>query len=185
MFSKQWVNQSGLVVFLVTVFAAAPALFAAQAAADSADVSKLLADAKGQSAQLSRDAAKIKGYTLSTANAQTHAVRMELINEHVNNVGHLAFELNNARAAASPLQRETIDRINPLLEELASSVNSTVTHLNRVSGVLQMPPYNSYLEAKAKLASELAKLISDSVDYGDAKTRSQELEREMELINYD
>jgi len=184
MLSKHRVARSSLMSFLVAVLAAAPGVFAAQDPKDSAEVSRLLSEARTESAQLANEAQEMKSYTTSKHD-WTHTGRIERIKEHVNNVGGLVFELNSARSTASSAQQEAIDRVDPLLDELASSVNATATQLSRASAALQMPPYKDYVEANARLATNLAKLVSDFVDYSEAKTRSEELEHELDNINHD
>ena len=182
---KRGVTRCSLMYLWVLVLAAAPTLLAGQTAKDSEEVSKLLADARARSAQLDSDAAEMEGYTISRVDWQTYASMVERVGQDVDNATRLAYRLKNARDAASPWQQEAIDRIDPLLNELASSVNSTVSRFSRASAVLHMPPYKDYAAANARLANDLAKLISNFVDYAEAKARSQELESDLEIESYD
>ena len=180
MFSPHSVARWTAMSLLVAVLAGTPAVFA-QAPKEPADVNKLLMDARTESAQLKTDAVDMKTYTMTRLSWQTHAAQIDRIKGHANEVGMLVFKLNNARGVAAPWQQEAIDRINPLLNELVGSLNGTIDHFSQVSFELQMSPYRDYVAANATLASNLAKLISDFVDYGESKAKANDFERQLNI----
>ena len=49
---------------------------------------------------------------------------------HINDLGKVAKELEDARPEGSPWQQVAIDRIDPLLREMADQLTSTINHLN-------------------------------------------------------
>jgi hypothetical protein len=154
----------------------APTAFAAQPQKDSQEVSGLLSDVKSEAVQLRNDTEEMKSFTMSKLTWQSHAAKITEIKGHVNNAGELLMKLNNARGSASPWQQDAIDRITPLLKDMAASVTSTIEHLAKNPGRLQTAPYKDYVTANDELASDLAKLISDYVDYDKtAKGRADEL----------
>jgi hypothetical protein len=112
---------------------------------------------------------------------QTHAVKVDMIKQHVNKSGELLAKMQNARATASPWQQQTIDRIEPMLKDIAATVESTIDHLNKHPRQLQTPPYKAYVEANANLTADLAEVISDYVEYGRAKNKSEELAEKLEV----
>lgn len=144
------------------------------------EVSAILAEVKTEAIQLRRDADELKSFTHSTLTWQSHAVKVEEIKRHVNNAGKSFSKLDSTRAEASPSQQQAIDRINPLLKELASNVTSTIEHLNQKPQLLQTGPYVEYAAANYELASNLAELVSDYVEYGKSKARSEELATNLE-----
>lgn len=149
--------------------------YGAQSANDSKEVSAFLSDAKTEAIELRDDADELKAFTQSSLNWQSHANKVSEIKEHVNQSGRLLTNLENARAEGSTWQQQAIDQIRPLLEELAANVESTIDHLNQRPKLLQTGPYADYAAANYDFASNLAQLISDYVDYGKAKTKSEAL----------
>jgi hypothetical protein len=153
----------------------------AQTSKDSKEVSAIFEDVKTEAIQLRHDADEMKSYTHSTLSWQTHVTRVEEMKRHVNNAGKLLSELDSARASASPWQEQAVDRITPLLKELASNVTATIEHLNQNPKRLQTAPYVDYVAANYDVASNLAELISDYVEYGRSKARSGELAERLEV----
>src|SRR6516162_3187204 len=126
-----FVRRSGLILPLVVFASAAATVCAAQASRDSKEVSALLSDVKTEAVQLRHDADEMKAFTHSTLTWESHARKVEEIKEHVNSAGKLLTKLDNAKKDASPWQQQAIDRITPLLKELASSVTATIDHLSQ------------------------------------------------------
>lgn len=157
------------------------AVCAAQTPRDSKEVSALLSDVKTEAVQLRHDADEMKSFAHSKLSWQSHAMKVEEIKKHVNNTGELLTKLENERGTASPWQQQATDRITPLVKELASSVTSTIEHLNQKPALLHTVPYVDYVTANYDLASNLSELISDYVDYGKAKARSDELAAKLEV----
>jgi len=176
-----FVRRSGSILPLVVFAFSTATVCAAQASRDSKEVSALLSDVKTEAVQLRHDADEMKAFTHSTLTWESHARKVEEIKEHVNSAGKLLTKLDNAKKDASPWQQQAIDRITPLLKELASSVTATIDHLSQKPKLLHTAPYADYVAANYDLASNLAELISDYVDYGKAKARSEELAAKLEV----
>lgn len=175
------VRRSSLILPFVLFAFATTTVCAAQASKDSKEVSTLLSDVKTEAVQLRHDADEMKAFTHSTLSWESHARKVEEIKEHVNGAGKLLTKLDNAKKDASPWQQQAIDRITPMLKELASSVTATIEHLSQKPKLLHTAPYADYVAANYDLASNLAELISDYVDYGKAKARSEELATKLEV----
>jgi DNA repair exonuclease SbcCD ATPase subunit len=180
MFNRKLVSQFSLGLFLLSLAFATSTVYGAQTSKDSKEVSAILADVKTEAIQLRHDADELKAFTRSTLTWQTHAEKVEEIKRHVNNAGQSLSKLDSARGSASPWQQQAIDRINPLLKEIASNVESTIEHFNRKPKLLQTGPYVDYAAANYELASNLAELISDYVEYGKSKAKSEELAAKLE-----
>ena len=80
-------------------------------------------------------------------------------------------QLDKARSMGSDWQQSAIDRIKPLLKELTATIiavsDTMLTH------PFDKTEYNEYLEANYDYATQLAALISDTVDYGKTKARME------------
>lgn len=148
---------------------------------DSEEISKLLADAKTEAIQLKKDAEELQSFTRSKVSWQGHASAIEAIRAHVNSVGRMTAKLNDARGTASAWQEQAIDRITPLLKELAANTSATIECLNRNKAHLWNEEYKDFVTANYEMSSELASLIGDFVDYGKAKSKFERLRNKLEV----
>lgn len=180
MLNWKLVSRVTLGLFLGVLSLAASTVCGAQTSKDSKEVSSFLAEIKTEAIQLSHDADELKSFTHSTLAWESHARKVEQIKDHVNNAGKSLSKLDSARENGSPWQQQAIDRISPLLKELAANVTSTIEHLNQKPMLLQTGPYADYVAANYELASNLAELVSDYVDYGRSKAKSEELATKLE-----
>lgn len=145
---------------------------------DSAEASRLLQEARMSAARLHRDATQMETYTRSKLSWQSHAAQINAIKEHINSAGKVVADLHNARDGAEAWQQDAIDKITPLLQELASNTESIINHLNDKKETWH-PEYEGYVRSNAELSAELSKLISDYIDYDNAKGKTQELGKKL------
>jgi hypothetical protein len=172
---------SAMLAFLVTGIIAIPVALAVVEVPDSEQVNQLLSDAKTQAFQLSQDASAMESYTRSTASWQTHAVTVMQMKEHINAAGRTLAKLDDARKAASPWQATAIDRIKPLLKEIASDTESVIGYINKNPSRLGTNDYKDLIETNSDTASVLAGLIADFVNYGNTRDRLDRLTKKLEL----
>jgi hypothetical protein len=175
MCKRKVVSQLSLGLLLVALVFATSSMCVAQTSRDSTEFSMILADIKTEAIQLRNDAEDLKMFTHSGFSWQSHATKVNEIKDHVNEAGKLLTKLDSARGSASLWQQEAIDHIGPLLRELASSVESTIEHFNQRPGLLRTGPYAEFADANYELASNSAEVISDYVEYGKSKAKSDEL----------
>lgn len=168
-----------LAVMLAAAAAALPAL--AADVPDSEQVNQLLSDAKTQAYQISADASTMESYTRSGASWESHAAAVNVMKEHINLAGRTLTKLDDARKNASPWQATAIDRIKPLLTEIASNSTKVIEYLNKNPKRLSMTEYKDYVESNSDVAGQLSGLVSDFVDYGNTKNRLERLGAKLEL----
>lgn len=162
-----------------------PALYASDnPVADSPQVSDLLTQAKSHAMQLRNDADTMRQYATSGLTWQSHAVQINTIKEHVNNLGKVLQKMSDRHPQASPWQQGAIDRVTPLARELASNIEETIEHINKNQNRLNMPEYRDYLTANHELSSSLAELIGDYVTYGKSKAKYQRLGSKLEVAGH-
>jgi trans-aconitate methyltransferase len=149
--------------------------------ADSPEVSKLLAEAKTEAVELKNDSANMESFTRSGVTWHTYADHISMVKEHVNAVGRLLGQLNEKESQCAPWQRTAIERITPLLRELAANTESTINHLKDNQSRVHLPPFKDYVRANYELASDLAALVTDFVDYGTAREKVELLEQKQEI----
>ena len=175
MCKRKVVSQLSLGLLLAALAFAMSAVCGAQTSKDSNQFSAILADIKTEALQLRHDAEDLKTFTHKNLSWESHATKVNEIRDHVNEAGKLLTKLDSATGSASLWQQEAIDHIAPLLKELASSVESTIEHFNQRPGLLRTGPYAEFADANYELASNSAEVISDYVEYGKSKAKSDEL----------
>lgn len=175
----RYIKRKGLYAVLALLLLGAAGLRAQTA--DSKHVSKLLANAKTQAFNASEDAELLQSYTRSQLTYTSHAAQLEKIRGHVNELGRTVNDLKAARAEASPWQQVAIDRIDPLLQEMADTLTATIKHMNDNPSRIHMQPFRDYATATYDLTSRMSSAISDFVEYGKVKGRVAELEQKLEM----
>jgi hypothetical protein len=172
--------QKGFGLLAVALLAMAPALRAANPPKDSEEVSGFFSEAKAEAVQLQFDAEELNNFARSKTSWQTHADKLTQMKEHVNKVSALVTKMNAAKADAAPWQQQAIERINPMLNDLATTVSAAINHLSKNQDRLMHPPYPDYAAATASTAIDMAGLISDYVDYGETRHHLDDLSRQLE-----
>ena len=153
----------------------------APTADDNPAVMQLLMDAKQKAAAVSQDADQMEALTRTDATWHAHAAQLDEMKQHVNDLARAAEKLEASRASASPWQQQAIDRMMPLLKELASNTNAAISHLSELQSRPVSPSYTQYLTANTETAHELAQMISNFVDYGQTKAKMEALEQKLEV----
>jgi hypothetical protein len=138
---------------------------------DSADVTKLLADTKSVAVQLKTDSAQMDSYTRSKLTWQSYAAKLETIKGHVNNAGQLLAKLKDAESTGSPWQQTAIKRIEPLLQDMADNLTTTINNLSENQGKVHMPEFKVYVKVNYAMATDLEAMVRASVDYGNDKAK--------------
>lgn len=148
---------------------------------DSPGINKLLADAKQQAAELQHDSDQMATFTRSNVTWHSYATQLHAIREHINATGRVLADLNAARSSGSAWQQTAIDRVQPILKELASNTETTIKMLNDHQGRVHMKPFQDYVQANSEMATDLSKVIADFVDYGNAKAKTERLAAKLEI----
>ena len=147
----------------------------------SEKVSQLLAEVKAEAVALEHDAEALAVWTRAKQMSwESHAAKLTEMKNHVNQAGQLLTKLNEARTTASPWQQQAIDRIYPLVKELADNTSTTINHLSANKGRIRFSPYPDYAKANFELAQELTALISDYVEYGDHEEEFHRLQDKLQ-----
>jgi len=159
-----------------------PVLRAALGSDDSEPVSKLLSQARAEAYQIQLDAGTLESFTREpNISWQNHAEFINLMKANINEEGKTVAKLVDARSTASPWQVTAIDRIVPLLKELAANTTNAIAFINKNPAKLFSDEYKDYLEANADVSTELSDLITHYVHYGNTKNRFENLSRKLEL----
>jgi len=165
----------------VTSWLALPATTSAAETEDSAQINTLLAEAKTKALDLKRDSADMESFTRSNRGWEGYASKILTIKEHINDSGKLLTKLKNTEPTGAPWQQTAIDRIEPLLRELAANTEATIDHLNNNRAAVHFPEFKNFVKANYELASDLEELIRDFVTYGESKGKFQRLQDKLEV----
>ena len=148
---------------------------------ENAGVQDLLYQSREEAIGLDRDADQMEMLVRSDLDWTTHAVYLESVKTHVNRLGQIIGKLQSERDQASPWQQQTIDRIIPMLREIAANTTKAIDHLNTNQVRPVSGDYPTWLRANAETAHELAQLISDTIDYGQTRARLEKLATELQI----
>jgi hypothetical protein len=178
-------SMSGLMV--ATLIASMLFLFSATLFAqkeENPEVTQLLVDARDKAAELSRDADEMESLIRTDASWQTHATMLETVKDHVNELGRIATKLEQKRDSASEWQQQAIDRMLPVLRDLATNTTAAINHLNENKGrPLETSSYPQYLKENAETAQELSDMISSFTKYGESRAKMEKLEQKLEIAS--
>ena len=150
-------------------------------AADSAEVTKLPADAKAEAVELKADSADMERFTRSKSSWESYENKLEMIKGHVNNAGKLLAKLKDAETAGSPWQQTAIKRIEPLLKEVADNTTATINHLSDNKNRVYIPEFQDLVKANYEVTTDLEALIRDFVNHGHAKDKFERLSSKLEI----
>jgi hypothetical protein len=150
---------------------------------ENPEVSRLLEDARDKAAVLSRDADEMEALTRSDVSWQTHAAMLDIMKEDVNNLAKDVEQLTAARDKASPWQRQAIDRMLPLMRELAANTTAAINHLKEQPSRPTSGDYAQYLRQNAETSRQLSDLVSSVVQYGQTRAKLHELEQRIEVAS--
>jgi hypothetical protein len=142
---------------------------------DSSDVTKLLTDTKAVAFQLNKDSAQMDSFTRSKVTWKAYQAKIEVIKGHINNAGKLLGSLKAAESTGSPWQQQTIKRIEPQLQEMASNLTATINYLNANPGKIHIPEFTDYVKTNYALSSDMLAMLNASLDYGADKAKLEAL----------
>lgn len=148
---------------------------------DSPNVSKLLDEVRSHAALADDDAHTLASFALSDIHWKTHGDRLNQIRGHVNELIRDSNQLVSMREEGSPWQQDAIDRISSLLPEMAANLTATIKHLNENQNKTMLPPYRDLAKNNEVLIHKAHEIIADYLDYGEAKAKSDELEKQLQL----
>jgi hypothetical protein len=147
----------------------------------SPQLAQLLDEASVEAAELARDADETETLIRSDVSWQTHADMLERVKEHVNNMGGIINKLGDARSSGSELQEQAVDRILPLLNELAANTTAAINYLNQNKTRPVGEPYTQYLVDNAETAHQLASTVSSLDQYEKSMAKIGALKNKLEL----
>lgn len=148
---------------------------------DSEQLTQVLGQARDEAAELARDADEMESLIRNDVSWQTHAEMLDRVKDHVNNMARIVAKLSDTRASGSDLQEQAVDRILPLLKELATNTTAAINYLNQNKSRPISDPYTQYLHDNAETAHQLSSTISSLWEYEKSMTKIAKLKKKLEL----
>jgi len=149
---------------------------------DSKAINDLLKEVKSHAVLASDDSETLESYTRShTMSWEAHAHRLRTIADHANNLIRDFDKLSSMRGEGSPWQQEAIDRVDPLLKEMADHLSTTIAHFKDNKHRVNMPAFHDYVKANREYMSRTSELVSSFVEYGETRAKANGLEASLDL----
>ncbi len=148
---------------------------------DSQQLTQVLGEARDEAAELARDADEMESLIRTDVSWQAHAAMLDRIKDHVNNMARIVAKLTETRTSGSELQEQAVDRILPLLKDLAVNTTAAINYLNQNKSRPLTEPYNQYLLDNADTAHQLSSTVSSLFEYEKSMTKIAKLKNKLEL----
>lgn len=148
---------------------------------DSLQLTQLLGEARNEAAELARDADEAESLIRNQVSWETHAAVLDRVKDHVNNMARIVDKLTETRASGSDLQEQAVDRILPLVKELAANTTAAISYLNQNKSRPITEPYTEYLQDNAETAHQLSSIVSSLFEYEKSMTKIAKLKNKLEL----
>ncbi|MGE5113264.1 MAG: BON domain-containing protein [Acidobacteriaceae bacterium] len=141
------------------------------------EIERLLKQISSQAATVGNHGEKLESFTRvsSRLQYQTHAAELMAVRDAINAMGSGFNRLQELRSAAPPWQQSLIDRMEPVLVDLAGHATEAIERLN---GERRQLPSQAYRDAVGDLsasANQVRDLISVNLDYAQAREKLDRL----------
>ena len=163
------------IVYLLAAWPMAKHAWAAKPNETNAGIEDLLYQAREEAVGLDTDAQDLEALLHSDVTWEGHADELVRVGDHVNRLAAIVEKLQSDRVDAAPWQQASIDRVLPMLREIADNTNKAIEYLGRNKSRPLTGDYATWLRANAESARELADLINDTIKYGETKDRLDRL----------
>jgi uncharacterized surface protein with fasciclin (FAS1) repeats len=137
-------------------------------------VADLLAEFESRAIETRRDAARLESKTRGGLSWQSHSQTLNLMKDHVNDMGKMLAELEALKPQATLLQAKAIECARPHLQAMADGVESAITALNE-DRRMSSPEYKATLHGVWTSADRLYRTVDTIIDYHEARNRMSSL----------
>jgi hypothetical protein len=170
-----------VMAILVALFSLSPSALAFPAREDHQQLTQLLGEARDEAAELAKDSDEMESLIRNDVSWETHAVMLDRIKDRVNNMARVVAKLTETRTSGSELQEQAVDRILPLLKDLAINTTAAINYLNQNKSRPLTDPYNQYLLDNADTAHQLSSTVSSLFEYEKSMTKVEKLKNKLGL----
>ncbi len=148
-----------------------------------AEANGLLKEIKFLSGKLKIDTGILESYKSQTQlHWQTHAQRLNLAREHINEIGKRLGRLQAIRSEVAPWQQRAIEEIVPVAADLAAHTEAAIQHLNENRNRLLAPEYTDHLSSIAERSAELKESADLFLEFGDTSDKLDRMQKKLDRL---
>jgi hypothetical protein len=147
---------------------------------DSPQLTQLLADANDEAFELARDATDTQMLVRTDENWVDHALMLEKVKGHVDNLALIIDKLTKAEKSGSELQEQAVEQMLPLVKQLSANTTAALNYLKQSKTRPTSETYTRYLEKNAETAHQLSSMISSLIDYEKSMTEIEQLRSKLD-----
>ena len=176
----RWQNRSFVVAALVAIFTLLSSVTAYATKAENPQLTQLLADANDEAFELARDATDTQMLIRTDENWVDHALMLDKMKGHVDNLALIIEKLSKAQKSGSDLQEQAVEQMLPLVKRLSANTTAAINYLKQSKTRPISDTYTRYLEKNAETAHQLSSIISSLIDYETSMTEIEKLRSKLE-----
>ena len=145
----------------------APAAFAlATQPSDSTTIAKLLQQAKVDAALANDDAEFLVSNAQSAFDPRMHTQYLQKVREHAISLFNDYYQLQAIKDRGTPQQREAIDRLDPLLRDMATSLTTTLQIFNAHPARSNMPYFQTRMRGDWESINKVYEFLCECTNPG-------------------
>jgi hypothetical protein len=160
---------------LVAILTLLSSVTASATKAENPQLTQLLADANDEAFELARDATDTQMLIRTDENWVDHALMLDKMKGHVDNLALIIEKLSKAQKSGSDLQEQAVEQMLPLVKELSANTTAAITYLKQNKTRPTSETYTRYLEKNAETAHQLSSMISSLIDHEKSMTEIEQL----------
>jgi Na+/phosphate symporter len=165
---------------LVAIFTLLSSVTASATKAENPQLTQLLADANDEAFELARDATDTQMLIRTDENWVDHALMLDKMKGHVDNLALIIEKLSKAQKSGSDLQEQAVEQMLPLVKQLSANTTAAINYLKQSKTRPTSETYTRYLEKNAETAHQLSSMISSLIDYEKSMTEIEQLRSKLE-----
>lgn len=165
---------------LVAIFTLLSSVTASATKAENPQLTQLLADANDEGLELARDATDTQMLIRTDDNWVDHALMLDKMKGHVDNLALIIEKLSKAQESGSDLQEQAVEQMLPLVKQLSANTTAAINYLRQSKTRPTSESYTRYLEKNAETAHQLSSVISSLIDYEKSMTEIERLRSKLE-----
>ena len=176
----RWQNRPFVMAALIAIFTLLSSVTASATKAENPQLTQLLADANDEAFELARDATDTQMLIRTDENWVDHALMLDKMKGHVDNLALIIEKLSKAQKSGSDLQEQAVEQMLPLVKQLSANTTAALNYLKQSKTRPTSETYIRYLEKNAETAHQLSSMISSLIDYEKSMTEIEQLRSKLE-----
>jgi len=128
---------------------------------DSTTIAKLLQQAKTDAALANEDAEFLVSNAQSNLDPRMHAQYLRMVREHAAELFRDYYQLQAIQNKGTPQQRAAIDRLDPLLRDMATSLTTTLQTFNSHPARSNMPYFRTRIRGDWESINKVYELLCE------------------------